>query len=90
MRNNMIRHREMKVENVVINGQTFERVYFEPAIVRCDCGHEIELHDSMANGCDHCDREYNGSGQLLADRCFWGEETGESVSDILYGRDDDY
>lgn len=47
--------------------------YYQPAIVRCECGHNIELDDAMTNGCDRCGREYNGSGQLLAPRSQWEE-----------------
>lgn len=46
------------------------------AVMRCDCGAKFTLNDSWATGCD-CGREYNGSGQLLAPRSQWGEETGE-------------
>jgi hypothetical protein len=87
---NIIREREMMVETFIVNGETVERVYFEPAVMRCDCGAEITLSNGMTNGCDRCDREYNGSGQLLASREFWGEETGETVGDILNGRDADW
>ncbi len=34
------------------------------------------------NTCD-CGRDYNAFGQILAPRSQWGEETGESLSDIL-------
>ena len=37
----------------------------------------------FTNTCDVCQADYNGSGSRLADRSQWGEETGESVSDIL-------
>lgn len=47
-----------------------------PAVILCDCGRKLTLWDSWANGCD-CGREFNGSGQLLAPREQWGEETGE-------------
>lgn len=47
-------------------------------IVRCGCGSSVECWDSWANQCDSCGTEYNGSGQQLADRYFWGEETGET------------
>jgi len=48
---------------------------------KCDCGREVLLY-GFTNTCD-CGRDYNMSGQLLAPRSQWGEETGESVSDIL-------
>jgi hypothetical protein len=42
--------------------------YFEPAVLRCDCGAEVPLPDAMTNGCAKCGREYNSSGQLLVTR----------------------
>ena len=48
----------------------------------CVCGAHVTLHSSWANSCEGCGREYNSFGQLLADRAFWGEETGESVTDM--------
>lgn len=56
--------------------------YTAPAIGLCECGEEVSL-DSFTNTCGECLRDYNMSGQLLADRSQWGEETGESLSDIL-------
>jgi hypothetical protein len=53
----------------------------QPAVGVCACGAHVEL-DRFTNTCE-CGRDYNSSGQLLAPREFWGEETGESVSDIL-------
>jgi hypothetical protein len=53
-----------------------EHSYFESAEGRCSCGRTVALDSSWANTCD-CGREYNGSGQLLAARSQWGEETGE-------------
>lgn len=47
-------------------------------IVECNCGNHVTCYDSWANDCDKCHTEYNGSGQQLAPRCFWGEETGET------------
>ena len=61
-------------------GDHLERI---PMVIKCDCGRKLELWDSWANSCD-CGREYNNGGQQLAPRCFWGEETGETESD-LYG-----
>lgn len=56
--------------------------YMEPAVGLCDCcGAEVSL-GRFTNTCD-CGADYNGSGDLLAPRSQWGEETGESVSDIL-------
>jgi hypothetical protein len=46
-------------------------------VVTCGCGTEVWCYNSWANDCDGCGTEYNGSGQRLAPREFWGEETGE-------------
>lgn len=54
----------------------------EDAVLRCGCGRAVTLDDPMTNTCD-CGQEYNGSGQHLAPRSQWGEETGESLADIL-------
>lgn len=56
-----------------------------PAVIKCDCGNKLEVWRSRDVLCDHCHREYNCFGQLLAPRSQWGEETGESLSDILNG-----
>jgi len=49
--------------------------------VEC-CGHLLEC-PGFTNTCPHCGTDYNWGGQRLAPRCQWGEETSESVSDIL-------
>lgn len=54
----------------------------EPRIGLCSCGCEIEL-ERFTNTCDGCQADYSSSGELLAPREQWGEETGESVADIL-------
>lgn len=53
----------------------------EPAAIKCVCGEEVELHN-FTNTCD-CGRDYNMSGQLLADRSQWGWDTGETADEIL-------
>lgn len=50
--------------------------------IRCACGRWLELDDPMTNTCA-CGADYNGSGQRLAPREQWGEETGETAADIL-------
>ena len=45
-------------------------------VMRCDCGQEVWLYSVWSNECD-CGLCYNGSGQQLAPRSQWGEETGE-------------
>lgn len=61
----------------------FEHSYWGPAEGECNCcGETVVLH-GFTNTCERCDTDYNMSGQQLAPRSQWGEETGESVSDIL-------
>jgi len=48
-------------------------------VIKCDCGRSVECW-SFTNTCD-CGRDYNNSGQMLAPRCHWGEETGEHWSE---------
>jgi hypothetical protein len=47
-------------------------------VLRCDCTAEVHCDNAWANECERCEREYNGSGQQLAPRSQWGEETGET------------
>jgi len=53
----------------------------ERNVGKCECGRKVNLV-GFTNTCD-CGRDYNMSGELLAPRSQWGEETGESVADIL-------
>jgi hypothetical protein len=53
----------------------------EPALWKCDCGEELELF-GFTTTCE-CGADYNSGGQRLGPREQWGEETGESLSDIL-------
>jgi hypothetical protein len=53
-----------------------------PAVGKCDCGQHVEL-TGFTNTCTRCQADYNGSGQRLAPREQWGEETGEHLADIL-------
>lgn len=50
-------------------------------LVKCDCGREVEC-SGFTSTCD-CGLDYNGSGQQLAPREQWGEETGEHWTDII-------
>ena len=59
--------------------------HFEPAEGQCTCGATVYLSLSLVNSCDKCKQEYNASGQLLAPRSQWGEDTGESISEIMQG-----
>ena len=61
----------------------YTRTIKEPAVIRCGCGQRVELDDAWLNSCDHCGRDYNGFGNLLAPRSQWGEETGEIASDMV-------
>ena len=72
--------REYKVSNPQIK-QYINR-YIDPALAKCICGHTIELA-AFTNTCERCNRDYNMSGQELAPRSQWGEETGETPSEIL-------
>jgi hypothetical protein len=49
--------------------------------IKCQCGRTL-VCDGFTTTCD-CGRDYNWSGTLLAPRSCWGEETGETASDIL-------
>ena len=62
--------------------QRFEHHYTSPAVGKCACGSHVDL-DGFTNTCDRCGRDYNSAGQLLAPRSQWGEETGETASEIL-------
>jgi hypothetical protein len=53
-----------------------------PAVGACDrCGRRVTLA-GFTNTCA-CGADYNSAGQRLAPRAQWGEETGESVADVL-------
>lgn len=54
--------------------------------VKCDCGRLVGCY-SFTNTCI-CGTDYNSFGQRLAPREQWGEETGESLSDIFFEPDD--
>ena len=64
-------------ENMFIQQGIIERIHnFKiPALAVCECGIHIELDGDTV--CHKCEREYNSSGQLLAPRSQWGEETSE-------------
>lgn len=56
--------------------------WLAPAVGLCQCGHLVTLY-GFTNTCERCGRDYNMDGQLLAPREQWGEETGETLADIL-------
>lgn len=55
-------------------------------VIRCDCGTEL-LCLKNTNVCSGCGTDYNMSGQELAPREQWGEETGEHYLDVVNGMD---
>ncbi len=59
--------------------ERYEQSYSEPAIGKCSCGREVVLAN-FTNTCE-CGADYNSSGQRLACRSQWGEETGEHWTD---------
>lgn len=61
---------------------TWHNRWREPAVGLCECGEEVYL-DGFTNTCSGCGRDYNSAGQELAPREQWGEDTGESLADIL-------
>lgn len=64
---------------------TYKRKTVEPTVIRCEvCGNEVPLA-YFTNTCDECETDYNMFGSRLAPRRYWGEETGETASDILNG-----
>lgn len=72
-------------EHKVKSGQVmlFKNRTIIPAIGECNCcGCEVELV-GFTNTCQTCGTDYNGSGQQLADRSQWAEETQEYLEDIL-------
>lgn len=56
--------------------ESSSRVIHHPPVMRCDCGKTLVLNCGWENTCS-CGQSFNGSGQLLAPRSQWGEETGE-------------
>ncbi len=55
-------------------------------VIRCECGDEL-LCLRNTNTCS-CGRDYNMSGQELAPRSQWGQETGEHPVDVYNGMDE--
>ena len=58
-----------------------EFFYRESAQIKC-CDVWLSL-GKFTNTCSVCSADYNGSGQRLAPRQFWGEETGEHWSECV-------
>lgn len=60
----------------------YEWTYTEPAVGLCNyCNQEVVLH-GFTNTCE-CGVDYDSSGNELAPRSQWGEETGECWFDII-------
>ena len=55
--------------------------YRVSAQIKC-CGEWLSL-GNFTNTCGSCGCDYNGSGQLLAARNYWGEETGEHWTECM-------
>ena len=55
--------------------------YRWPKIIQCCENGQVEL-SNFTNTCRSCGADYNSSGQLLAPRHMWGEETGEHCTEI--------
>lgn len=57
--------------------ERLEHTYRDPAVGLCNrCSSEVVL-GNFTNTCALCGADYNSSGQELAPREQWGEETGE-------------
>lgn len=68
---------------------TYGKYVHTPAVGECNrCGRDVHL-SGFTNTCE-CGTDYNMSGQMLAHRSQWGEETGETVDDILRADTDAY
>lgn len=60
-----------------------------PEEMRCQCGAILHFGRPGADvQCDRCGADYNSSGQRLAPRAQWGEETGETAADYDRGNND--
>jgi hypothetical protein len=57
----------------------YDYTYRVPATLKC-CDVWMKL-SRFTNTCSKCGTDYNSSGQQLADRSLWGEETGEHWSE---------
>jgi hypothetical protein len=71
--------------SIVDDGMVIEKwTSYEPPVIKClRCQNEVTLWDAWLSTCSHCGADYNGSGQLLAPRHLWGEETGEHLADLI-------
>jgi len=68
--------------------ESWQEEYTVPGLMKCDCGGELEMWRPGADIHCKCGRSYTSSGQLLALRSQWGEETGETAADYDRGYND--
>lgn len=73
-----IREDKRRVDNFDADGYPMRGGYNE-----IKCCNQWMYCGGFTNTCEKCGKDYNWNGSLLASRSFWGEETGESLSDIL-------
>ena len=73
---NLLKGRE---EGTCTGIERFTTTHTTPAVGECSCGRRVTLRN-FTNTCG-CGADYNSSGQLLACRSQWGEETGEHWTD---------
>lgn len=45
--------------------------YYVPAILRCDCGAQFTLDNTVANRCPRCGALYSGTGERLLPPSLW-------------------
>ncbi len=64
-----------------VNGKPIEKWVRSSTEVKC-CDEWVYC-GGFTNTCPSCGTDYNMSGQQLAPRSQWGEDTGESLADIL-------
>lgn len=67
--------------------RVYRHTVYHRTVIQCEkCEERLALESAWLNTCS-CGTDYSGTGQTLAPRSQWGEETGESLSDILRGPD---
>ena len=61
----------------------YENVHFHKVSAQIKCCDKWLSLGKFTNTCGECEADYNGSGQLLASRRLWGEETGEHWTECM-------